>query len=364
MTVLINNAILANNIFYAILIIVLLVSIRPRRDNEIFPVSISQELKGLAILTIVFVHIAYALVDDSRFLLPLSNMSGLGVNLFLFLSGYGLVFSSLRRDSSVLQFYKYRLLKLYTPFWLTIAVFFLLDIVFLKINYSWTYIVQSFLGFFNHANLYTDINSPLWYFTLIIFYYLIFPWLFIKKAPWLSALLIYIGSFIVISLQPSFLNNVLHLYRLHLIAFPLGMILAAILSKEAISSKLSGALQLLRTKKYPIVYWFLSILLLVLFIYSVVYSGVGGKPAVEEMTSIISILLLSSIFIFKRFEIKALYWLGVFSYEIYLLHWPIMYRYDFLFKYLPIWLALPLYFLIFMGLGWLMQKLLNKQKKS
>jgi len=364
MTVLINNAVLANNIFYAILIGALLISLRPRRDNDLFPLTVSQELKGFAILTIVFVHVAYALVSDNRFLLPLSNMSGLGVNLFLFLSGYGLMFSSLRVDCcSITQFYKYRLLKLYKPFWLTISILFFLDIIFLKINYSWTYVAQSFLGFFNHANLYTDVNSPLWYFTLIIFYYLIFPWLLIKKKPWLSAIFIYVISFIIISFQPPFLSNVLHLYRLHLIAFPLGMLAAFFINKSSTATKISLALQTLRSKRYQVVYNCLLLMSLVAFIYSVIHSGVGSKPMVEELISIVSLLLLSVFFILKRFEIKALYWLGFFSYEIYLLHWPIMYRYDFLFKFLPAWLALALYLFIFIGLGWLMQKLLNNKRK-
>jgi peptidoglycan/LPS O-acetylase OafA/YrhL len=363
MTVLINNAILANNIFYAILIVALLVSLRPRRDNELFPVSVSRELKGLAILTIVFVHVAYALVSDNRFLLPLSNMSGLGVDLFLFLSGYGLMMSTLRRDSSVWQFYKYRLLKLYSPFWLTIAAFFCLDIFLLKITYSWTYIAQSFLGFFNHADLYTDVNSPLWYFTLIIFYYFLFPWLLVKKRPWLSAIFIYAASFLVISLQPPFLNNVLHLYRLHLIAFPLGMLLAAVF-REQVLAKASAALQVLRNQKYQIAYNSILILSLAAFIYSIIHSGVGDTPLIEQLTSIISMLLLCIVFILKRFEIKTLYILGLFSYEIYLLHWPIMYRYDFLFKYLPVWLALTLYFLLFIGLGWLMQRLFDGSGKK
>jgi peptidoglycan/LPS O-acetylase OafA/YrhL len=61
----------------------------------------------------------------------------------------------------------------------------------------------------------------------------------------------------------------------------------------------------------------------------------------------------------KRFEIKALYWIGFFSYEIYLFHWPLMYRYYSLFKILPPWLAMLLYLPIFIVLGWLMQKLIG-----
>jgi len=40
---------------------------------------VTQELKGLAILSIVFAHIAYMLVSDSRFLYPLSVAAGVGV---------------------------------------------------------------------------------------------------------------------------------------------------------------------------------------------------------------------------------------------------------------------------------------------
>jgi hypothetical protein len=31
---------------------------------------------------------------------------------------------------------------------------------------------------------------------------------------------------------------------------------------------------------------------------------------------------------------------------------------------MPVWLALPLYFLVFIGLGWLIQKIFDKQGKK
>jgi peptidoglycan/LPS O-acetylase OafA/YrhL len=61
-------------------------------------------------------------------------------------------------------------------------------------------------------------------------------------------------------------------------------------------------------------------------------------------------------FIIKKFDIKIFYILGLYSYEIYLLHWPIMYHYDFLYKYTPAWFATPLYIIIFLGLGFLLKK--------
>lgn len=358
MTILINNAILANTIFYAIFIVVILASIKLRQDQEVLPIAASQELKGLAILTIVFAHVAYALVSDSRFLFPLSTMAGVGVNLFLMLSGYGLVISALKKPLTIWQFYKYRLSKLFLPFWLVLISLFAIDALFLKINYGWPYMAQSFLGFFNHANLYTDVNSPFWYLTLIIFYYLIFPILFIRKRPWLSALLIYAVSFLIISAQPNFLINVIHLHRIHLMAFPIGLIIGSLLYNEVLSIRLSFWLQKIRSKKYPIVYALLLLFFSAVAIYSFIHAGIGEKPYVEEIISIISCLSLLAIAALKRFEIKALYWIGFFSYEIYLFHWPLMYRYYSLFKLLPPWLAMLLYLIIFIALGWLMQKLI------
>lgn len=366
MTILINNAVLANTIFYAILIAVLLISIRSRRDKDVLPVTASQELKGFAILTVVFAHVAYALVSDNRFLSPISTMAGVGVNLFLLLSGYGLAMSALKKPLSIWQFYKNRLSKLYFPFWLILIVLFVLDFVFLKINYSWSYIIQSFFGLFTHADLYADINSPFWYFTLIVFYYLIFPLLFIKKAPWLSALLIYGLSYLILNLHPALLMNVQHLYVVHILAFPVGLFLGSLFYQEKISTRVSLFLQKIWSQKYPIIYGALVSLAAAIFIYSSIHSGVGDKPYIEELISLVSCLALLVLFVLKRFEIKALYWLGFFSYEIYLFHWPIMYRYDFLFKFLPAWLAVILYLFVFIGLAWLMQKLIAQigKKKS
>ena len=82
------------------------------------------------------------------------------------------------------------------------------------------------------------------------------------------------------------------------------------------------------------------------------------------MTSIVTSLLFIALFIIKRFDIKTLYWFGFYSYEIYLFHWPLMYRYDFLYKYLPAWLALALYLVIFIGLGWVFKYVIDAKNKS
>jgi peptidoglycan/LPS O-acetylase OafA/YrhL len=58
--------------------------------------------------------------------------------------------------------------------------------------------------------------------------------------------------------------------------------------------------------------------------------------------------------------ILFLIWLGIYSFEIYLLHWPLLSRYNFLFKFLPAGLATFLYLPILLGLAYLMNKLIDK----
>ena len=351
----INNAVTATYIFTILLAFVFLLSVRWRQGNGL-DVSASTELKGLAILAIVFSHVGYFLVSDTRFLFPLSSFAGVGVDIFLFLSGFGLAVSQIKKDNSVWQFYKQRLLKLMLPFWLILLTFFTLDIIFLQSGYSATYILRSFLGFFPRADLYKDINSPLWYFTFILGCYLVFPLFFSKKRPCLSALAIYVALYLFWQLSSNFFPEVAHLYRVHLVAFPLGVLIARVLQNEKLSAKIksSALFDKIYNARSP---WHYILLFLSfgIFCYSIYHSGVGHGPFWEQLVSLISVAAISIFFAVKKFSVKLLALVGVYSYEVYLLHWPIMYRYDFLFKYFPSWLAMALYVAVFIALGWVLQ---------
>lgn len=356
MLISINNPRFETVIFAAVFLIALLIFIKPRKISEWFPATLTTELKGLAILMIVLSHIGYFLVNDHQFLWPLTIMAGVGVNLFLFLSGFGLTASSLQKDLSVIQFYRRRLLKLFTPFWLSLAVFLLMDFFILKITYSWAFIGKAIVGIFTHADLYQDLNSPLWYFTFILGYYLLYPLVFSKKCPWLSALALYLIGYLVIYFKPVQLDYVLHLYKIHIIAFPLGVLAAWAITKL----KNPEILEKLSRGWYAIGYYSILAGLLALFVYANINSGIGGSACLEQWMSILAVLAISLVFILKKIEFRLFYWFGLYSYEIYLWHWPIMYRYDIFYSWLPAWLATVIYLAFFVGLGWLVFKLTNK----
>ena len=394
MKVFIADAVQSTWIFATIFLVALIVSIKRKNPRHLFPVSLTQELKGFAVLAIVFSHIGYFLVNDTRFLFPLSIIAGVAVDMFLFLSGYGITTSVyIKKSTSIIGFYQKRLPKLLLPFWIVLMLLFLGSIIVLHDPYTWQYVLRSFFGFFPRADIYKDLDSPLWYFTLIFAYYLIFPLVFSKKSPWIAIIVLYAAGYIVTRLwMPGFLSAVLGLYYVHIFAFPFGVFMGWILEKRHIMwraflnsvDKKLDKLHFRPVRRYLISikktsffrieskhiksmvrYFFMAILGLIV-LYTSYYSGVGDINKVW-IISIVTMSAIVALFIVKRVEFRLFSLFGLYSYEIYLIHWPLMYRYDFFYKYFPAWLATILYLILFVVLSYLLDKLtilmLGKKKK-
>lgn len=362
MIVSVANPILQTWIFSIFLFLAILISLRAKNYSSLFPPAVSSELKGFAILAVVLSHVGYFLVSDHRFLYPLSTFAGVGVNLFLMLSGYGLVMSSFKNKKTLFGSYCHRFRKLLIPLWITLALFFFADYLFLDRQYSFVYIIHSFLGFFPQADLYNDINSPLWYITPVVFYYLIFPLVFYKKRPWLSAVLIYFASYFITHINFAPIALIVHMYKIHLLAFPIGMLVANGFAYPDFWQKIKNKLS---NHNYTVLKVISVILALVTAIYFSVnaYIGVGSK---EEWASVAVVLALVFLFIILPKESKFLHLLGDYSYEIYLLHWPLLYRYDLFFKFLPAGLAMVVYIPFLLGLAYLLRRVavvFDKDKK-
>lgn len=351
------DSVLQTNIFMALLLLAVVLTVKKRTAGSQFDITFTNELKGVAILMVIFSHVGYFLSTDHRFLYPLSVVAGKGVDIFLFLSGFGLTISALKSSTGVKDFYLKRLKKLFIPMWLVLAVFFVLDAVVLHRFYPFSNIVQNILGFFSHADLYQDLNSPLWYFTLILFYYLLFPLVFSKRLPVISAGLLLLLGYFLVNLNLPVSAGVLGLYKLHYLAFPLGMCLTIILQyleKHPIKLPSIPRTDALVTKFIAI------IVALYLFGFLAINSGVGGIPIKEQAVSLVAVGCLLVMFFLKSHSSRFLTLLGAYSYEIYLLHWPLMSRYDFLYTRLPASLATFLYLVILLILGVVLKKLTNR----
>lgn len=350
--------------FTIILGIFFLASIKKSPENGTFSLSLTEELKGFAILTIVFSHIGYFLSTDTRFLFPLTILAGLGVNLFFFLSGFGLTSSWIRNKLSVLDFYQKRLSKIFIPLWLFLGIFFVLDQFILGKSYTQEFIIHSFLGYYPTANLFGDINSPLWYLTPLTFYYLLFPLVMKDKIAPLAPLVLLATGYLLLQLNIPTIDSVRHLYQVHYIAFPLGIFTALLINSSLENSpyKIFSWTKVIWEKIKQLnefTFQVIIIILLIAFAYFSINSNVGARPIIEQLTSILTMILIILIFCLKKVGFRLFSLVGVYSYEIYLLHWPILSRYDILYKNLPPFLATVLYLALFLGLGLIFQKFTN-----
>lgn len=309
----------------------------------------TNELKGVAILMVLFGHIGYFLASDNRFLWPLSVNSGVGVNIFLFLSGYGLTASLVKHKTTLLRFYKKRFLNIYPAMWIVIGIFIWLDFFVLRRIYTFESIIQNFLGFFPNADLAKDLNSPLWYFTFIASYYLLLPLIFVRKYPGLTGIALILIGYLVTRLALPVNKDVLKLYQTHYLAFPLGILFYQAVTLLPLNKVKIGFSKYFR--------YLLLLIFLLIAGYLSIHSNVGQGIYKEQLTSLCIVLSVVVAVVMKDHESRFLTFIGMYSYEIYLIHWPLISRYELIYKYLPPSLATLLYIGVLVSLGWLSKEL-------
>jgi len=355
-----------NLIVIAILIAVVLFTFKRAKHTDLFPISVTQELKGLGILTVVFAHFAYMLVTNADFLFPLSIIAGVGVDLFLFMSGYGLTVGMLKKPLPILEFYKRRVIKIFIPFWVAIILIFAANAIFLDVTYPASYMIRSLLGWFPTAIGFDDVNSPFWYITWMMMFYALFPLVFMTKKPWLSAIILSVIATLIGVYNPLDMgDNWLH--RLHTVAFSLGMVFAWLLfeTKDK-ENKLVKVLKHFRneTKIMPTV---VIVLMLAVVVYMSLHTTSSSWPTlteilgkgffVDQLTSIVIMFAFIVIFSLKKFDNKFFAIYGLYSFEVYLIHWPLIGRYDKFFDILPAWAAVVAWIISFILISWLLQKI-------
>ncbi len=143
------------------------------------------------------------------------------------------------------------------------------------------------------------------------------------------------------------------MYKVHFLAFPIGMIFAVILSNP------QKILSLLSLSK-PLHTFFKTALILLLswvISYTAIHSGIGESLKVEHYTSLITTIAVIFWCLLLPIKSEFLMLMGIYSYEIYLIHWPIISRHDFLYKNLPPFLATLVYLLFFLGVSMIANKL-------
>jgi membrane-bound acyltransferase YfiQ involved in biofilm formation len=97
--------------------------------------------------------------------------------------------------------------------------------------------------------------------------------------------------------------------------------------------------------------------------YTAYHSNIGSNYWLEQATSLLTCGAIIILFLISKFENRLFYLFGIYSYETYLIHWPIMSRFDIFYHFLPAWLATLAYLGLFIMIGWLIQKINRVFKK-
>ena len=176
-------------------------------NNDYFDLNKSLFYKGIAILFIVFhnylhwqnnfnienenlfnkdnVHVFintfYPIQWENTFTSFFSFLGHFGVQIFIFISAYGLAISASKNKVSYFAYLKNRLKKIY--FLLFFAIFICLCIypkmLLSPITFIWKILLlTTTVSSFSNEYLYNMFSGPYWYFALTIQLYIIFPFIF------------------------------------------------------------------------------------------------------------------------------------------------------------------------------------------
>jgi peptidoglycan/LPS O-acetylase OafA/YrhL len=271
--------------------------------------EVSTCLKGVSCLLIVLHHWCSGLsgVGYDNILVKLLTQAGgvTGVAIFFFLSSYGLTRSQLVKKDSISSFFTKRLTKVYIPLVLT-------NVLWLVLRYSGQSFVQSFLQILNIGDL---LDLATWFCNVIIACYVIFYVSNRLKKDWMKILVNWILILsLAVALVAYFPYRPCYVYSL--VAFPLGGMVAILQDKMNMT-------KLMMITFFPVVAFFGAMamfctaykthLLATLYCSAVILCLM---LILVELRNNRKSLIFELVYSLK----KPASFIGLYSYEIYLLH--------------------------------------------
>ncbi|MCQ2976407.1 MAG: acyltransferase [archaeon] len=267
---------------------------------------------GFAILMIMFFHSTFSIPNEIAFkpIILLKNFCNIGVDLFLVVSGISLYFS-FEKDSNILHFYLKRVLRVVIPTLLVTIPWFLYHDVINNRNVS-----KFFLDFLG-ISLFVDGDRSIWFITLILFCYIIYPFVnkLFKKFKWnliVPIILILLNiclNLLLSNFASNFFNNTEIFFR-HIPIFIVGSYLGKFVFEKR------------EVKCNKVILITLSILLIAAYL---AIEGILGsvfgifQRYIISFLSLFLLILLSLLGQIKIFN-KILSPLSLFTLEIYLFH--------------------------------------------
>lgn len=319
----VGNHFLLNSLIYITLLLATVMTLR-QKASTFLDFSQTESLKGLAMLFVVFGHFWYHVCNVNN---PFLVFGDYAVTLFLLLSGYGLMVSNINCKVTTREFISKRLRKILVPYWLVTIAIIIADYVLLHRQYNFQELILTFSGI-NTSETLRYFDYARWFITLLLIYYIAFFFCAKLCSPPLATAGLVIFALFLILLRR---NELFPLGARHqLLAFPLGCLIAVI-----------GPIKYwdevgVRRQISIILVTFLSVLSLYLvgtidnqtdsyFIKkALTFLESYAHPYLFCILCVLSVSALST----AGYASKFLSLCGSLSYELYLIHGPLLIKYN------------------------------------
>jgi peptidoglycan/LPS O-acetylase OafA/YrhL len=359
-----NKIILNNPKIFTIEIILLfsfiiLISVkRHQNENLLLDRNQTDQLKGIAIILIIIGHFAWHAIDNMYKLSLFVHWGYICVGIFLMLSAFGLHRSSIKHGFK--NFFRKRIKRVYLPYLTITVVWFFIDFCLLNRAYKFTDYLLMALGINDFGN--ATIDGNLWYITYLLFWYLLFFIIFkffYKLNDNMKVIFCFLSSFFVLYVGSRYILP--NTWGINAFDFPIGVLISIYFDKITEYLK--------KLKKSQLISFVILFALgyLINKYFKAKITSVFLQYLFNSASSVfleLSIALIVYIIYINRVYSKFLIFAGSISYELYLLHGPLMYRYDFIiWRGNPI-ITFPIYLIFIFLLSWLFSKFIKCIEKN
>ena len=323
---------------FGIIFLLFLILLRRKREaanhntglEDLFSLETTTMFRGIAVILAIVGHSALRCVDG---VLPFRYVENSAPTIFLFVSGIGLS-KSYGLSNLGKRFIVRRMRRLLFVFWITLLLFYFLNYLILHWTKSPLKIVITFLGLVFPL----PPNDPAWFITYIVYLYLIYYAVsLLNVRDWVKCVIITLLSYcttyaiLYCRILDRSLMDYFWLWPHYAAVFPLGVLIGQY--REKLFSYLRTSYNF-----SPLLFWLTIMFFLFLYgayvhpsVSSVTPGNViGWTIKTVKLVSLIMVLMMIAYLLDDiKYESRMLTFLGKYSFEIYMLHYPFMVYYDF-----------------------------------
>jgi len=339
------------------LLIVFSTKRKPASDQAFLAWDTSVALRGIAILLLIFGHLAMKCIEGTFFFEYAGRWA---VIIFLYVSG--VVLAKTYGLAPLDKFFlRKRFKRLAVTVWLALGIYYSLDYWIFHQSYSLKQRVANILGIINP----TRPSEAAWFITYIVFLYLIyFLTSKIKKGRFFKIIILFSASYLSAFWiwHSPYLNTHFGIWNQYACVFPGSVLIGTYRVKiRRVLDKLLD---------HPIAYALITAFFLYLYFSKTgVYRVVGFVDAaifsqiiftLEPMPFIMALSMISNLIDKMPCRSTMLNQLGRYSFEIFLMHFPFMVYYDFFLFRKPLYFFFFVYFIFVIVLSMVIKKISDR----